>query len=143
MVRNPPPGALFSSAGADATVVGSSTGYEYNFTDVAVVEDVAVVAAAEYGLLFFDISDPAHPDEFFRIPFDEMSAVHLLINRVRDMNLDNMTVVATGLGFAKRARNFAEMLEAPLAIVESRHAGEGAERQSRRPAPCPPPSPRS
>ena len=68
---------------------------------------------------------------FFRIPFDEMSAVHLLLNRVRDLDLPDLTVVATGLGFAKRARNFAEMLEAPLAIVEHRHTGESTERQKR------------
>lgn len=54
---------------------------------------------------------------FFRIPFDEMSAVHLLIKRVVELNIPNPTVVATGLGFAKRARNFAEMLGAPLAII--------------------------
>ena len=68
---------------------------------------------------------------FFRIPFDEMSAVHLLLNRVRELDLKDLVVVATGLGFAKRARNFAELLEAPLAIVEHRHAGEAPERQNR------------
>ena len=56
---------------------------------------------------------------FFRIPFDEMSAVHLLIKRVVELDIPNPTVVATGLGFAKRARNFAEMLWAPLAIIET------------------------
>ena len=66
---------------------------------------------------------------FFRIPFDEMSAVHLLINRVREIDMPDLTVVATGLGFAKRARNFAELLDAPLAIVESRHSGGSTERQ--------------
>jgi ribose-phosphate pyrophosphokinase len=68
---------------------------------------------------------------FFRIPFDEMSAVHLLLNRVRSLEVKDLVVVATGLGFAKRARNFAELLEAPLAIVESRHTSDSAERQSR------------
>jgi ribose-phosphate pyrophosphokinase len=57
---------------------------------------------------------------FFRIPVDEMSAMHLLINRVRELNLTDATVVATGLGFAKRARNFAEALGMPLALVERR-----------------------
>lgn len=58
---------------------------------------------------------------FFRIPVDEMSAMHLLIQRVRELQLDNATVVATSLGFAKRARNFAEALDMPLALVERRH----------------------
>ncbi|WP_026369228.1 ribose-phosphate diphosphokinase [Kallotenue papyrolyticum] len=58
---------------------------------------------------------------FFRIPVDEMSAMHLLIQRVRELRLENATVVATSLGFAKRARNFAEALDMPLALVERRH----------------------
>jgi ribose-phosphate pyrophosphokinase len=58
---------------------------------------------------------------FFKIPFDEMSAMHLLLNKVRELDLSNATVVATGLGFAKRARNFAEALGVPLALVERRH----------------------
>lgn len=58
---------------------------------------------------------------FFRIPFDEMSAMHLLLQRVRELDLSDATVVATGLGFAKRARNFAEALHMPLALVERRH----------------------
>jgi ribose-phosphate pyrophosphokinase len=66
---------------------------------------------------------------FFRIPFDEMSAVHLLLKEVRELDLPNLTVVATGLGFAKRARNFAEVLDAPLAIVETRHSGGSTERR--------------
>jgi ribose-phosphate pyrophosphokinase len=58
---------------------------------------------------------------FFRIPFDEMSAMHLLLQRVRELDLPNGTVVAPSLGFAKRARNFAEALNLPLALVERRH----------------------
>lgn len=58
---------------------------------------------------------------FFRIPFDEMSAMHLLLQRVRELELENATVVAPSLGFAKRARNFAEALNLPLALVERRH----------------------
>lgn len=58
---------------------------------------------------------------FFRIPFDEMSAMHLLLNRVRELELPNLMIVAGSLGFAKRARNFAELLRAPLALVERRH----------------------
>ena len=69
---------------------------------------------------------------FFRIPFDEISAVHLLINQVRELDLPDMTVVSTGLGFAKRARNFAELLDAPLALIENRHgSSESDERQLR------------
>ncbi len=57
---------------------------------------------------------------FFRIPLDEMSAMHLLLQRVRELDLGETTVVAPSLGFAKRARNFAEALCWPLALVERR-----------------------
>ncbi len=63
---------------------------------------------------------------FFRIPFDEMSAMHLLLQRVRELDLGETTVVAPSLGFAKRARNFAEALCMPLALVERRHDPEQA-----------------
>ncbi|MDW8234774.1 MAG: ribose-phosphate diphosphokinase, partial [Roseiflexaceae bacterium] len=39
----------------------------------------------------------------------------------RERGWNNVTVVSSDIGFAKRARNFAEMLGAPLAIVEKRH----------------------
>jgi ribose-phosphate pyrophosphokinase len=56
---------------------------------------------------------------FFNIPVDELTAVHLLSNYWRGKDLENMVVV-TDLGFAKRARTFAELLGAPLAIIEKR-----------------------
>jgi ribose-phosphate pyrophosphokinase len=56
---------------------------------------------------------------FFNIPVDELTAVHLLSNYWRQKDLENMVVV-TDLGFAKRARTFAELLGAPLAIIEKR-----------------------
>ena len=58
---------------------------------------------------------------FFSIPVDELSAMSLLVRHFRAQNVDNYTVVAPDMGFAKRARNFAEQLGAPLAIVEKRH----------------------
>ncbi len=57
---------------------------------------------------------------FFSVPVDEMSAVHLLISEVRSWGLEQPIIVSPGLGFAKRARNFAEALEYPLALVEKR-----------------------
>jgi ribose-phosphate pyrophosphokinase len=59
---------------------------------------------------------------FFNIPVDELTAVHLLSNYFIQKNLQE-TVVVTDLGFAKRARAFAELLDAPLAIVEKRREG--------------------
>jgi ribose-phosphate pyrophosphokinase len=59
---------------------------------------------------------------FFNIPVDELTAVHLLSNYFRHKGLDD-PVVVTDLGFAKRARTFAELLEAPLAVIEKRRVG--------------------
>ena len=59
---------------------------------------------------------------FFNIPVDELTAVHLLSNYFRQKQLENLVVV-TDLGFAKRARTFAELLDAPLAVIEKRRVG--------------------
>jgi ribose-phosphate pyrophosphokinase len=56
---------------------------------------------------------------FFNIPVDELTAVHMLSNYFVQKGLEN-PVVVTDLGFAKRARTFAELVGAPLAIVEKR-----------------------
>jgi ribose-phosphate pyrophosphokinase len=59
---------------------------------------------------------------FFNIPVDELTAVHLLSNYFKQQRLEDLVVV-TDLGFAKRARTFAEILEAPLAVIEKRRPG--------------------
>jgi ribose-phosphate pyrophosphokinase len=59
---------------------------------------------------------------FFNIPVDELTAVHMLSRYFIDKHLDDVVVV-TDLGFAKRARAFAELLDAPLAIIEKRRIG--------------------
>jgi ribose-phosphate pyrophosphokinase len=59
---------------------------------------------------------------FFNIPVDELTAVHMLSNYFRHKQIEDLVVV-TDLGFAKRARTFAELLNAPLAIIEKRRVG--------------------
>ena len=59
---------------------------------------------------------------FFNIPVDELTAVHML-SRLLHREAPEDCVVVTDLGFAKRARAFAEILDAPLAIVEKRRHG--------------------
>jgi ribose-phosphate pyrophosphokinase len=59
---------------------------------------------------------------FFNIPVDELTAVHMLSNYFRKKRIEKLVVV-TDLGFAKRARTFAELLGAPLAIIEKRRQG--------------------
>lgn len=60
---------------------------------------------------------------FFNVPVDEMTAQKHLIRHFQSLDLGKVTVVATDTGFAKKARNFAEELNAPLAIVEKRRVG--------------------
>ncbi|GAB4112126.1 MAG: ribose-phosphate pyrophosphokinase [Roseiflexaceae bacterium] len=59
---------------------------------------------------------------FFSIPVDELSALTLLVRYFQDRGWQDAVVVSSDMGFVKRARNFAELLSAPLAIVEKRRA---------------------
>jgi len=59
---------------------------------------------------------------FFSIPVDELTAVDILCRYIQAKDLPDVVVVSE-LGFAKKARNFAEKLAAPLAIVEKRRLG--------------------
>ena len=60
---------------------------------------------------------------FFNIPVDELTALPLLVRYFRDKNLDDLVVVAVDVGISKRARDVAERLGVPLAIVEKRRLG--------------------
>jgi ribose-phosphate pyrophosphokinase len=84
------------------------------------IADMLTVAGANR-LLTVDLHQ-GQIQGFFNIPVDELTAVHLLSGHFLQKQLDNLVVV-TDLGFAKRARTFAELLEAPLAIVEKRRIG--------------------
>jgi len=60
---------------------------------------------------------------FFQIPVDELTAFYLLTSYFEQKALDNLIVVATDIGISKRARDVAEKLSAPLAIIEKRRVG--------------------
>ncbi len=60
---------------------------------------------------------------FFNIPVDELTAMYLLSDYFRSKYIEDPVVVSTDIGNAKRARNFAELMDAPLAIVEKRRSG--------------------
>jgi len=57
---------------------------------------------------------------FFSIPVDELTAFHLLSDYFRAKAVPNAVVIAADIGATKRARNFAEALDVPLAIIEKR-----------------------
>ena len=60
---------------------------------------------------------------FFNIPVDELTALYIISDYIAEKSLGDFTVVATDVGIAKHARDIAEMLEAPLAIIEKRRVG--------------------
>jgi ribose-phosphate pyrophosphokinase len=84
------------------------------------IADMMSVAGADR-LLTMDLHQ-GQIQGFFNIPVDELTAVHMLSRYFIDKQLRECVVV-TDLGFAKRARAFAELLDAPLAIVEKRRHG--------------------
>ncbi len=67
---------------------------------------------------------------FFNIPVDELTALTLLSRYFLDKQLDDPVVVATDIGISKRARDMAERLEAPLAIIEKRRVGNDDQSES-------------
>lgn len=60
---------------------------------------------------------------FFKIPVDELTALDLLVDYIAAKKIRNGVVVATDIGISKRARDFAEKLGMPLAIMEKRRSG--------------------
>jgi ribose-phosphate pyrophosphokinase len=84
------------------------------------IADMITVAGADR-VLTMDLHQ-GQIQGFFNIPVDELTAVHMVSRYFIDKHLDDLVVV-TDLGFAKRARAFAEILDAPLAIIEKRRVG--------------------
>ena len=62
---------------------------------------------------------------FFNIPFDHMPGGPLLAEYIKEKKLDNMVVVSPDLGGVSRARGFAEILNAPMAIIDKRRPEPG------------------
>jgi ribose-phosphate pyrophosphokinase len=57
---------------------------------------------------------------FFNIPVDELTALYMLARYFQKRGLENLVVVATDIGITKRARDLAERLKTPLAIIAKR-----------------------
>jgi ribose-phosphate pyrophosphokinase len=60
---------------------------------------------------------------FFNIPVDELTALYMISHYFADKKLEDVVVVAADEGASKRARNVAQSLNAPLAIIEKRRIG--------------------
>ena len=60
---------------------------------------------------------------FFSMPGDELTTFPLLSRYFAEKQIPDLVIVAADLGFAKKARNFALSLGAPVAFVEKRREG--------------------
>ena len=65
---------------------------------------------------------------FFSIPGDVLTTFDILVDHLHTIlpEMDNPIVVTADLGFAKKARNFADKLDTPLALIEKRRKGNDA-----------------
>jgi ribose-phosphate pyrophosphokinase len=63
---------------------------------------------------------------FFSIAIDELPALELFTAHFKAHPVPNAVVVAPDIGSLRRARNFAETLDVPLAVVEKRRSLDGA-----------------
>ncbi len=86
------------------------------------VADLLTVAGANR-VLTVDLH-AAQIQGFFNIPVDELTALYLLGDYFAKKRFDSdLVVVASDIGISKRARDLAERLNAPLAIMEKRRLG--------------------
>ncbi len=69
---------------------------------------------------------------FFSIPGDVLSAFHILVDYMKSKQdqMVNPVVVTADLGFAKKARNYAQVLHVPMAFIEKRRASNDAKAQA-------------
>jgi len=70
---------------------------------------------------------------FFSIPGDVLTAAHMLIdyvNRNLRSQLHDPVVVSVDLGFAKKGRNFAADINAPIAFIEKRRLANDAKAEA-------------
>ncbi|HEX2834834.1 MAG TPA: ribose-phosphate pyrophosphokinase [Thermoanaerobaculia bacterium] len=57
---------------------------------------------------------------FFNIPVDHLFAAPVIVNYLKSLNLDNLTIVSPDAGGVERARAYAKRLGASLAIIDKR-----------------------
>ena len=82
------------------------------------VADLLIAAGADR-LLTIDLH-AGQIQGFFNIPVDELTALPILADYFRAKELSDLVVVAVDIGISKKARDVAERLQAPLAIIEKR-----------------------
>ena len=61
---------------------------------------------------------------FFNIPVDHLFAAPVILDAVRKMDIEDLTIVSPDVGGVERARAFAKRLGSALAIVDKRRTGK-------------------
>jgi ribose-phosphate pyrophosphokinase len=84
----------------------------------------AIEAAGADRVVTLDLHAP-QIQGFFRVPVDDLYAMPYLCRAIAQANLRDPVVVSPDAGFAKRARRFAQRLDAPLAIADKVREGHG------------------
>jgi ribose-phosphate pyrophosphokinase len=82
----------------------------------------AIEAAGADRVVTVDLHAP-QIQGFFKIPVDDLYARSYLCEAIRAEGLSDLVVVAPDAGFAKRARAYANLLGAPLAIADKTRIG--------------------
>lgn len=78
-----------------------------------------ITTAGADRVLTLDLHAPA-TQGFFDIPVDHLTAIPLLAQYYKKQNLENTVVVSPDMGGVTRARDLAERLRVPLAIMDKR-----------------------
>jgi ribose-phosphate pyrophosphokinase len=82
------------------------------------VADLVVTAGADR-VLTVDLH-AGQIQGFFNVPVDHLFAINVLINYIKDQNLENMIVISPDAGGVERARAYAKRLNSSLAIIDKR-----------------------
>ena len=73
-------------------------------------------------ILTMDLHSP-QIQGFFKKPVDHLYGMGILCDYIKSRNIGNMVVVSPDIGFAKSARNYANMLDASVAIGDKTRTG--------------------
>lgn len=94
------------------------------------VADLIEVAGADR-YMFLDLH-AGQIQGFFNVPGDVLTAFYILIDylKAKKSEMHKPVVVTADLGFAKKARNFAESLDVPLAFIEKRRVSNDSKAQA-------------
>jgi len=82
------------------------------------VADLVVTAGADR-VLTVDLH-AGQIQGFFNIPVDHLFAINVLIDYIKEQNLENLIVISPDAGGVERARAYAKRLNSSLAIIDKR-----------------------